>query len=82
MRAGRPVEVTTETMRLTAWQDADHWTIEYTTVATDGDGPAEVRVTETRDGDAILSIKDVRPIGSGPEDWRFRNQTRLTRVID
>ena len=54
----------------------------YDSLAEDDDQPAEIRVTETRDGDSLMSVKTVRPVGAEDSAWRFRNQTRLTRVGD
>tara|TARA_R110002167_G_scaffold14430_10_gene58665 strand:- start:2439 stop:3035 length:597 start_codon:yes stop_codon:yes gene_type:complete len=81
-RAGRPVEVSIEAVRVTDWRDNTHWTLVYDSVAEDDDQPAEIRVTETRDGDSLLSVKTVRPVGADDTAWRFRNQTRLTRIGD
>lgn len=81
-RAGRTVELNIETVRSADHRDADHWVLIYESVANDDDQPAEIRVTETRDGDSLLSVKQVRPVGADDAAWRFRNQTRLTRVGD
>lgn len=81
-RAGRPVELSLERVRVADWRDDSHWTLVYDSVAEDDDQPAEIRVTETRDGDSLLSVKTVRPVGADDSAWRFRNQTRLTRVGD
>ena len=81
-RAGRPVELTTESVRVADWIDQTHWTLVYESVAQDDDRPAEIRVTETRDGDSLMSVKTVRPVGADDAAWRFRNQTRLTRLGD
>jgi hypothetical protein len=81
-RSGRPVELGVETVRLTDWSDDTHWTLVYDSTAEDDDQPAEIRVTETRDGDSLMSVKAVRPVGGDETAWRFRNQTRLTRVGD
>ena len=81
-RAGRSVELTTETIRVADWTDPTHWTLIYESVARDDDQPAEIRVTETRDGDSLMSVKTVRPVGADDSAWRFRNQTRLTRLGD
>lgn len=81
-RAGRPVELDTESMTVAAWRDATHWTIVYSTTGEDDEQPADIRVTETRDGDDLTSVKEVRPVGAGDDAWRFRNQTRLSRLPD
>jgi len=81
-RAGRTPELSTETVEVSAYADATHWTLVYRQTAEDDDAPADIRVTETRDGDALVEIKEVRPVGAEEDAWRFRNQTRLTRVGD
>ena len=81
-RAGRVPELSTETVEVAAFTDATHWTLIYRRTGEDDDAPADLRITETRDGDALLEVKEVRPVGAGDEAWRFRNQTRLTRVGD
>lgn len=81
-RAGRAVEPITERVSVREWRDARRWTLVYDSTAEDGDQPAEVRVTETRDGDSLMSVKTVRPVGADESAWRFRNQTRLTRTGD
>lgn len=79
-RAGRTPELSVEAVEVSAYADATHWTLIYRQIGEDGDAPAEIRITETRDGDALVEIKDVRPVGAADDAWRFRNQTRLTRV--
>lgn len=81
-RRGQAPGLSHETVRIADWQDATHWTIVYAETADDDDQPAEIRVTETRDGDTLLAIKEVRPVGADDSAWRFRNQTRLNRVGD
>lgn len=81
-RAGQTPGLSTETVRLSTWRDPAHWTVTYSETAEDDDQPAEIRVTETRDGDSLMSVKDVRPVGADDSAWRFRNQTRLTRLGD
>lgn len=79
-RQGRAPSLSTETMRVSEWRDESHWTIVYAETGEDDDAPADIRVTETRDGDNVTAVKEVRPVGAGDDAWRFRNQTRLTRV--
>ncbi len=81
-RAGGAPELSTETMAVTAFADPTHWTVTYAETGEDDDAPANIRITETRDGDVLLAIKEVRPVGADDGAWRFRNQTRLTRVGD
>lgn len=81
-RAGQTPELSTEAVEVSTVTDATHWTLVYRRVGEDGDAPAEIRITETRDGDALVEVKEVRPVGGAEDAWRFRNQTRLTRVGD
>ncbi len=81
-RAGRTPELSTEAVEVSAFTDPTHWTLIYRQTGEDDDAPADIRITETRDGDALVEIKEVRPVGAGDDAWRFRNQTRLTRIGD
>lgn len=80
-RAGRAVELSTETVTVATYVDPTHWSIVYARTGRDGDSDAEIRITETRDGSDLLEIKEVRPVGSGAA-WAYRNQTRLTQTGD
>lgn len=79
-RKGRVPELETDKMSVTRYTGPQAWTIVYAQTGEDDDKPAEIRVTETRNGDALLSKKEVRPVGGDDKTWRFRNQTRLQRV--
>jgi len=81
-RAGQSPGLSTETVRLSAYRDPDHWTMTCSETAEDDDRPAEIRITGTRDGNSLLEVKEVRPVGAGDDAWRFRNQTRLTPLGD
>lgn len=80
LRKGRPVEATTDRVTVTSYADATHWVLRYDEDGQDDDKPAKLRVTETRTGDALLSVKEVLPAAAADGVWRFRNQTRLTRA--
>lgn len=81
-RAGNAPGLSTATVSVAAFSDARHWTLTYSEIGQDDDQPAEIRVTETRDGDSLLAVKEVRPVGADETAWRFRNQTRLARTGD
>mgnify|MGYP001810398744 CR=1 FL=1 len=81
-RAGRPPELSTDAVAVSAYQGPTSWTLVYTQTGEDNDEPADIRVTETRDGDSLTEVTEVRPVGAGEDAWRFRNQTQLTRVGD
>lgn len=80
-RSGRVPEVETETMTIAAYAAPTRWTIVYAQTGSDDDKPADIRVTETRNGAALTSVKEVRPVG-GATPWLFRNETKLRRVGD
>lgn len=82
LRAGNTLELITEAVHVAAFGDATHWTLIYSRTGEDNDASADIRITETRAGDTLLEVKEVRPAGSGDDAWRFRNQTRLTRASD
>jgi hypothetical protein len=77
-RAGSKVETETEAVEVAQYASPTSWTLIYRQTGSDNDKPADIRVTETRTGNALLSVKEVSPVGAGT--WSFRNQTRLTRV--
>jgi len=77
-RAGRKVEPETETVEVAKYASPTSWTLIYRQTGEDDDKPADIRVTETRTGNALLEVKEVSPVGA--DTWAFRNQTRLTRV--
>jgi len=80
LRAGREPETFTERADMASYLGPEQWTIVYRRTGLDDDKPAEIRVTDTRSGDELLSIKEVRPTGGANLPWRFRNQTRLKRL--
>ncbi|WP_157072387.1 hypothetical protein [Brevundimonas bacteroides] len=81
-RAGRQPELSTDRVTVSAYNGPTSWTLVYSQTGEDNDEPADIRVTETRSGGDLMSIKEVRPVGAGEDAWRFRNQTRLRRVGD
>ena len=79
VRKGRPIEAETETVTMLKFTNPQHWSVRYEHDGTDDDKPATLRTTETRDGDKLLSVKEVMPASEMAKGWQFRNQTRLTR---
>ena len=79
-RKGRTMAVATDTVAVTRYVDATHWTIVSSSDGQDDDKPAKLRTTETRDGDTLLAVKEVLPATATDGKWRYRNQRRLTRV--
>ena len=66
--------------RVDVGSDAIHWTIVTTEKRIDGDSPAQVRETTTRDGDTLTTLKEVNPDNDGADIWLPRNRTVLKRV--
>ncbi|OYY71363.1 MAG: hypothetical protein B7Y44_00350 [Sphingomonadales bacterium 28-55-16] len=80
-RKARPVEVLTYAVRMgEAAADATHWTMVEESRGTDDDRPAMLRLTTTRNGDRIETVKQVDFQDDDKSEWLTRNRTRLTRV--
>jgi hypothetical protein len=80
MRKGRIVETDTDKVTVISYRDPAHWSLRYEREGTDDEKPAKLRTTETRDGDALLTIKEVMPADAVAKGWQFRNQVRLVRT--
>ena len=61
-------------------KDAQHWVLIETELRQDGGGMAQVRETTTRDGDRMITLKEVNPVDDGKDEWLPRNRTMLTLV--
>lgn len=80
-RKARPVEVFTYTVRMEgSATDATHWTMVEESLGKDDDRPAILRLTTTRDGNKIETVKQVDFQDDTISEWITRNRTRLTRV--
>ena len=80
-RKGRAVDTGSAVITAVTASDATHWTIVTTEKRTDGNGPAQVRETMTRDGATLTTLKEVDPENDGTVGWLPRNRTVLTRVV-
>lgn len=78
-RAGRVPELGKATVTLAAARDAAHWTILAIEEGTDDDRPARIRLTTTRDGASLTTLKEVDFLDEPGEQWLTRNRTVLTR---
>jgi hypothetical protein len=81
-RAGGTPELATERVAVAGASGPTDWTLIYTRTGEDDDQPAEMRITQRREGRVLTATKEVRPVGAGEDAWRFRNRTRLTRLGD
>jgi len=80
MRAGREPEIERESVEVTSFSGPQQWVIVYRQAGMDDDKPADIRVTETRNGDELISVKEVRAADNAAASWRFRNQTKLKKL--
>ena len=76
-RKGRATELRQQQVRVERYESPTRWTIVYNEQGLDGDARADIRITETRDGDSLKAVKEVRPLNDAKAAWTFRNQTVL-----
>lgn len=80
-RKGRSVEVYSYKARMEGDAvDATHWTMVEETLGKDDNHPATMRLTTTRDGDKIETIKQIDFEDDDKAEWITRNRTRMTRT--
>lgn len=77
-RRGRAVETWAESQRVTRHDGPQDWTLVSEHRGQDGGAPADIRITQTLQGDTLRSVKEVQPL-SAPGAWQFRNETVLKR---
>lgn len=78
-RKGREPELDKAQLTLSEAVDATHWTIRSEETGTDDDRPARIRVTTTRAGDTMTSLKEVDFTDDAKDEWIQRNRQTLTR---
>lgn len=78
-RKGRVPELSASRLTLSRAIDAAHWTIISEADASDDNRPARIRITLTRDGDQMISLKEVDFSDDSGEAWLQRNRQTLTR---
>jgi hypothetical protein len=80
-RKGRAVEVFTYTARIDGTaKDAAHWVMVEESLGKDDNRAAMLRLTTTRDGDKMETVKQIDFQDDDKAEWITRNRTRLTRV--
>ena len=80
-RKARKPELSTFILALApASKDATHWTLIETATATDNDRPATLRLTTVRDGEKMVTLKEVDFTDDTKTEWLVRNRTTLERV--
>lgn len=82
-RKGRSVETFTYAVRFDGTPaDTSHWAMVEEALGTDDDRPAKLRLTTTRDGDSIETVKQIDFQDDDKAEWITRNRTRLSRIGD
>ena len=81
-RNGRETELRQQQLSVQHYENPTKWTLVYSEQGLDGDSKSDIRITETRDGDSLKEVKEVRPLNDAKAAWTFRNQTVLKRVGD
>lgn len=76
-RKARVPELQTARVALTDARDATHWTLVETIAGTDDNRPATLRETTVRDGDAMVTLKEVDFTDDAKVEWLARNRTTL-----
>ena len=76
-RKGRQVELENAALEVSDRRDATHWTLVETIRGRDDGRPATIRVTTTRDGASLVTLKEVDFSDDNGVDWLSRNRTTL-----
>ena len=79
-RKARVPDLQTASLALTAARDPRHWTLVETITGTDDNRPAALRLTTVRDGDTMVTLKEVDFTDDAKVEWLARNRTTLKRV--
>ena len=59
--------------------DSTHWTMISLQTAQDDNRPATLRLTTTRDGNKLVTLKEVDFTDDAKQEWLVRNRETLTR---
>ncbi|MGB7656002.1 MAG: hypothetical protein WBL74_11030 [Novosphingobium sp.] len=79
-RKGRELDTGTRTVAFAEPpRDQTHWTMVTLETRIDGNSPAQVRETTTRDGASMITLKEVNPLDDDKDEWLPRNRTVLVR---
>ena len=80
VRKGKPLVSGSQQLALTGPPDDPlHWQLTASETEIDGNAPALIRETTTRDGDQLASLKEVANPAEASPAWKPRNRTRLVR---
>lgn len=82
-RKGRAVDVTTSKLSIKDPPgSAESWVLIDEVLGKDNNRPALLRVTTTRDGDKLETLKEIDFQDDEKSEWITRNRTRLKRIGD
>jgi len=80
-RKGRAVETATAKLALVgSSKDRENWTLIETIAGKDDDRPATIRLTTTRTGKKVVTLKEVDFQDDSKAEWLGRNRTMILRV--
>lgn len=79
-RKGRVPEMSVATLRVDSFTDATHWVMVSEGAGMDDDRTAILRLTTTRDGGKVVTIKEVDYTVDDKAEWLTRNRTTMTVV--
>lgn len=80
-RKGREVELDTAKLSLDAVSTSrDNWTMIETSSGRDDDRPATLRLTTTRAGNKLVTLKEIDFSDDSKAEWLVRNRTTLERL--
>lgn len=81
-RKNQPASTDIETLSFKGTPaSAEDFTLVFDSVGKDDDHPARLRITLTRKGTHLETLKEVNPDVSGKGEWRIRNRTRLDQIM-
>ncbi len=82
-RKGRSVDLMIYRLRIDARsRDARNWTVVEEAQGQDDNRPAIIRLTTTRTGDGLVTLKEVDFQDDDKAEWLTRNRTTLNRTAD
>jgi hypothetical protein len=79
-RKGRVPELTNATLRVGSYTDAAHWVMMSEGAGMDANRPATLRLTTTRDGARVVTLKEVDFTDDDKAEWLTRNRTIMVKV--
>lgn len=79
-RKGRVPELTSATLRIESYTDPAHWVMVSEGAGMDANRPATLRLTTTRDGAQVVTLKEVDFADDDKAEWLTRNRTTMNKI--